>query len=360
MEEQRCLLDLPNEILRDKILSYIPVDDLFWSIGLVCQRLMFLVFDICKIIRISHLNEMGTDILREKLKIVFLYKEIAENVTSFKMNNTYRYKPRDTDGIIVDLGRDNVPLEIVADTLTNSCANLEEISIDITIDKLTQWIELGKISARRGRTSMPLKRRRLDLELKSEKSINAVGQLATRFSNLRSLEITILGSTSSEEFRLLAANIGCFKELTAISIGCKEIRTAYEHSYKYCKYYTKIGTQQILIAVCKSCPYLQEILLLGLCAIDIDGLQIIADNCTNLKVFIFEECDFFLEMVLLGITASPPRTYNIKQHYRPSFMFANNSAAPITVVSSSNSNSNCLTLAESFQTVVHEYKQLLN
>ena len=250
MEEQRCLLDLPNEILRDKILSYIPVDDLFWSIGLVCQRLMFLVFDICKIIRISHLNEMGTDILREKLKIVFLYKEIAENVTSFKMNNTYRYKPRDTDGIIVDLGRDNVPLEIVADTLTNSCANLEEISIDITIDKLTQWIELGKISARRGRTSMPLKRRRLDLELKSEKSINAVGQLATRISNLRSLEITILGSPSSEEFKLLAAHIGCFKELTAISIGCKEIRTACEHSYNYCKYYTKIGTQQILIGVC--------------------------------------------------------------------------------------------------------------
>ena len=48
MSKQHGLLDLPNEILRDHILSQIEQHDLFWKIGLVCKRLLQIVFDMNK------------------------------------------------------------------------------------------------------------------------------------------------------------------------------------------------------------------------------------------------------------------------------------------------------------------------
>lgn len=53
MAKEKQLLDLPNEILRDKIFSCIPKEELFWTVGLVCKRLLSITFDITKTIQIS-------------------------------------------------------------------------------------------------------------------------------------------------------------------------------------------------------------------------------------------------------------------------------------------------------------------
>ena len=48
MSNQVPFLDFPNEILLDHILSYVTNGDLFCNVGLVCQRLMDLTFDVWK------------------------------------------------------------------------------------------------------------------------------------------------------------------------------------------------------------------------------------------------------------------------------------------------------------------------
>ena len=47
MTDQPGLLELPNEILRNLILLDIPRDELAWTGGLVCKRLMQITLDIC-------------------------------------------------------------------------------------------------------------------------------------------------------------------------------------------------------------------------------------------------------------------------------------------------------------------------
>ena len=97
MTYQTNLLDIPNEVLRDHILAYLCEQDIFWNVGFVCQRLMNVCFDICKMIDISSLylafhDKKGAT---KKLMSVIYTERYRNNKESaicgklLKMNNLY-------------------------------------------------------------------------------------------------------------------------------------------------------------------------------------------------------------------------------------------------------------------------------
>ena len=138
------LLDLPNEILRNHILSYIPKEELLCNVGFVCKRFMHILFDLYRNIIISNQQEekimkiqrkvqerlepnpknrsgvdgtlvattemirnFGGD-LERKLMRILLTREIARHVTSFQMYNTIWQKTR-TNKMTVAYDGDSVP-----------------------------------------------------------------------------------------------------------------------------------------------------------------------------------------------------------------------------------------------------------
>ena len=85
------LPDLPTEILRDKILSCIPTEELFWNVGLVCRRLLFIVFDITRDINLTIRGGQGYTQLqmhkdKNKFKSIFQYREVVDSITSLHID----------------------------------------------------------------------------------------------------------------------------------------------------------------------------------------------------------------------------------------------------------------------------------
>ena len=167
MANQTHILDLPNEILRNHILLRLNKDDLFWKVGLVCQRLMYLTVDIYNVIHIcfeylscykkeheKH-NFLGfndstygyamkrNDTLKMMLNGALMNKEIAHHVKYFKFNAT-EWNINAQNRIIVDFCANSVLNDHSKETETEilnlvsrSCPNLEEIYIDtFALDKL--------------------------------------------------------------------------------------------------------------------------------------------------------------------------------------------------------------------------------
>ena len=195
MESQTYILDLPNEILRNYILTYIPKDELFWNVGFVCTRLMLLTLEMCNNainisieslnggknrrsvvnlfkVRSPHLKITSSDLLNakdmigqnfeRKLKSIFLTKEIGHLVTSFKMNNTSWESLQNKETVLVNYHGKFVSLRDIAKILTKSTANLMELSLDISIPEnvnptysfltkyryLTDWIKKKEATVR--------------------------------------------------------------------------------------------------------------------------------------------------------------------------------------------------------------------
>ena len=176
MSKQCGLLDLPNEILRDHILSQIEQHDLFWKIGLVCKRLLQLVFDMNKEIviykkevfknrrslqkrqslsRPSYLMKFHKDSfdekeeleLRNQLKRIFACKEVSQQVKSF--SNIYlqpyylqtqweepKYsKTSDktlSNGVSVSYRAGYTPIKVYSDILVQSEADLNELNLNFS------------------------------------------------------------------------------------------------------------------------------------------------------------------------------------------------------------------------------------
>ena len=167
MANQTNLLDLPNEILRNKILSYLNKDDMFWNVGMVCQRLMNLTLDISNVINLSfscssfssaklalpvgriynydRYCRMKNEILRTKLKCVLMNEEIEQRVKIFRMNSKSCKIPQKTEEAIV-IVYDTFPGHFsfisseesdVLRLVSKSCPNLEEVHlVNLDLDKL--------------------------------------------------------------------------------------------------------------------------------------------------------------------------------------------------------------------------------
>ena len=188
MPLQTHLLDLPNEIWIDHILPFIPQQNLFWTVGLTCQRLMSLTFDICNqvilspesfngkegiaaegtsysevkrkklmIPKVQHTSncprtsrcdsEQTKYMLQEKFKSVFMYKEIARRVTSFIMRDVHfdesllaaptgkrgRWHMTESQGITVILVNQYFDLDDIADGISKCSAALEVLSLIIPL-----------------------------------------------------------------------------------------------------------------------------------------------------------------------------------------------------------------------------------
>ena len=158
MTKPKGLLDLPNEILRDHILSQIEQDELFWNVGMVCKRLLLIVFDINKCIvvtkrevfkrrswqrcqsqtRPSYLmkfhkdafNEQEEFSLQAELQTIFRLKEVSQPITSFSnvhmqpyyLQTKWEELPSDEllKGVAVLYKAGFTPMKVLADILINS------------------------------------------------------------------------------------------------------------------------------------------------------------------------------------------------------------------------------------------------
>lgn len=176
MAKQHCLLDLPNEILRDHILSQIEQDDRFWKVGLVCKRLLQIVFDMNKEIVINNkevfknrrslqkrqslsrpsylmkfhkdsYNEQEELELRSQLQRIFECKEVTKQVKSFSnifMQPHYlqtqweelsQSKNPDNEvspGVSVSYRAGYTPIQFLSDTLVKSHADLNELNLNFS------------------------------------------------------------------------------------------------------------------------------------------------------------------------------------------------------------------------------------
>ena len=176
MTKSGGLLDLPNEILRDHILSQIEQDELFWKVGMVCKRLLQIVLDMNKDIvickkevfknrrslhkrqsqsRPSYLMKFHKDVyneeeeieLRDQLKKVFAIKEVSKQIKSFsnihmqpyflqthweeqdysnKLENEYAKE------VAVFYKAGYTPIKVFCDVLVNSEADLNELSLNFS------------------------------------------------------------------------------------------------------------------------------------------------------------------------------------------------------------------------------------
>ena len=85
--EKRCYLTaLPNEILL-KILSNVPREDWFWTVGLTCKKLFWVICGILgNQLRLNDIkrDEMGVDemisVVKTRLQYLVMYKEILQSI----------------------------------------------------------------------------------------------------------------------------------------------------------------------------------------------------------------------------------------------------------------------------------------
>ena len=165
MSNQTNLLDLPNEILRNQILSRLSKGDLFLSVGMVCRRLMTLTLDISNVINISlSPSELSStkiakayriydsdgyfqtknQILKEKLKRVLMNNDIAQCVKTFRMKSGKHTISRPEEGIIIayetfpgHFSFTNSEEYEVLNLVSQICNNLEELHlISLDLEKL--------------------------------------------------------------------------------------------------------------------------------------------------------------------------------------------------------------------------------
>ena len=180
MEKTKGLLDLPNEILRDHILSQIEQDDLFWKVGMVCKRLLHIVFDMNKSIIVSKkeifrrskslqrrqsqsrpsylmkfhkdaYNEQEELNLQAQLKTVFSWKEVSQCVKSFsnihmqpyflqtrweeqmaRNSNQINGGDESLKGVSVSYRAGYTPMNVFSDILVNSDADLDELFLNFS------------------------------------------------------------------------------------------------------------------------------------------------------------------------------------------------------------------------------------
>ena len=92
--KKRCYLTvLPNEILL-KILSYLPREDWFWTVGLTCKKLFWVICGILgNQLRLNDIksDEMGGDemkrVVKTRLQYLAMYKEILQSIYVLVMDN---------------------------------------------------------------------------------------------------------------------------------------------------------------------------------------------------------------------------------------------------------------------------------
>ena len=92
--KKQCYLTvLPNEMLL-KILSYLPREDWFWTVGLTCKKLFWVICGILgNQLRLNDIksDEMGGDemkwVVKTRLQYLAMYKEILQSIYVLVMDN---------------------------------------------------------------------------------------------------------------------------------------------------------------------------------------------------------------------------------------------------------------------------------
>ena len=276
MASQTGILDLPNELLRDHILSQIDVDEdeLFWKVGMVCKRLLHIVFDMKSTIIVnknevfkrrswqrkerqrkpSYLMKFHKDVynepeermLQEKLRSVFKWKEVSRCVTSFSnihMQPYYFYTKWDENtlddfhkGVAVFYRAGYTEMNILTDILINSHAELDELYLnfsqmmecnyyqeEVTEDGNAFCALLRRRTKKKPvtkRESMQKKRKTATVydDEKCREIVSEFEKIVTRFPKIKKLTI-LLHSFSNRMLNLLGEQIARLSALKALSIG---------------------------------------------------------------------------------------------------------------------------------------------